>query len=85
MEEILYVGFWSLVFLFMVIILVIFIKQVFIFFIFGIFLGWMMFNNGNFIYGLFDMLQVLVDVFSDVGNMCIIMFCVLVGGLIIFM
>lgn len=83
MEETL--GFWSLLPPLIAIILAILTKQVFIALFFGIFLGWTMLNNGNLLFGLFDTLQALVDVFSDAGNTRTIMFCALVGALIIFM
>lgn len=85
MEEILHQGPMSLVPPLIAIILAILTKQVFISLIFGIFLGWTMLNGGNPLFGLFDTLQALVDVFKDAGNTRTIMFCALVGGLIIFM
>jgi len=78
-------GFWSLLPPLIAIVLAILTKQVFISLLLGIFLGWTMINNGNPLYGLFDTLQALVDVFKDAGNTRTIMFCALVGGLIIFM
>lgn len=85
MEEVIHQGFWSLVPPLVAIILAILTKQVFISLLFGIFLGWTMLNDWNPLYGLFDTLQALVDVFKDSGNTRTIMFCALVGALIIFM
>lgn len=78
-------GFGSLLPPLIAIVLAILTRQVFISLLFGIFLGWTMINGGNPLYGLFDTLQALVDVFKDAGNTRTIMFCALVGGLIIFM
>ncbi|MEM1215838.1 MAG: Na+/H+ antiporter NhaC family protein [Bacteroidota bacterium] len=77
--------FWSLVPPLVAIALAILTKQVFIALVFGIFIGWTMINGGNPLYGLFDTLQAFVDVFKDAGNTRTIMFCALVGALIIFM
>lgn len=52
--------------------------------LFGIWLGWVIINGGNILMGIFDMVEVLVCVFEDVGNICMVMFVVLVGVLIIF-
>ncbi len=85
MEELTHAGFWSLIPPLTAIVLAILTKQVFISLLFGIFLGWVILNDGNPILGLFDTLQALVDVFADAGNTRTIMFCALVGALIIFM
>jgi Na+/H+ antiporter NhaC len=59
-------------------------KQVFVSLLFGIWLGWVMINDWNLLQGSFDTIQALVDVFKDAGNTRTIMFCALVGALIIF-
>ncbi|MEM9835564.1 MAG: Na+/H+ antiporter NhaC family protein [Bacteroidota bacterium] len=60
-------------------------RQVFISLTVGIFLGYVILNGGNPWLGFTDTLQGLVDVFADAGNTRTIMFCALVGGLIVFM
>lgn len=86
MEEVIHhQGFLSLIPPLIAIVLAILTRQVFISLLFGIFLGWTMLNGWNPLYGLFDTLQALVDVFKDAGNTRTIMFCALVGALIIFM
>lgn len=85
MEELTHYGFWSLIPPLVAIALAIFTKQVFISLLLGIFLGWMMINGWNPLLGFFDTLQALVDVFADAGNTRTIIFCALVGALIIFM
>lgn len=85
MEDIVHQGFWSLIPPLVAIVLAILTKQVFISLLFGIFMGWTMLNDWNPLYGFFDTLQALVDVFKDAGNTRTIMFCALVGALIIFM
>lgn len=84
-ESLQHADFWSLIPPLVAIILAIATKQVFISLIFGIFLGWTMLNGWNPILGLFDTLQALVSEFQDAGNTRTIMFCALVGALIIFM
>ncbi|MEM1327168.1 MAG: Na+/H+ antiporter NhaC family protein [Bacteroidota bacterium] len=59
-------------------------KQVFISLLFGIFLGWLVIKNWNLLDGIFATINALVDVFQDAGNTRTIMFCALVGGLILF-
>lgn len=66
------------------IILAIFTKQVFVSLLLGIWLGWVIIGNGNLLEGSFNTIQALVDVFQDAGNTRTIMFCALVGALIIF-
>jgi Na+/H+ antiporter NhaC len=77
-------GFWSLLPPIVAIILAIRTKQVFVSLLFGIWLGWVIINGGNFLTGTLDTVQALVDVFKDAGNTRTIMFCALVGALIIF-
>lgn len=67
------------------IILAIITRQVFISLTVGIFLGYTMLAGWNPLLGFMDTLQGLVDVFADAGNTRTIMFCALVGGLIVFM
>lgn len=59
-------------------------KQVHISLLFGIWLGWIIIDGFNPARGSFDTIQALVDVFRDAGNTRTIMFCALVGALIIF-
>ncbi len=59
-------------------------KQVFISLLFGIWLGWMIVSDFNIIQGSLATIQALVDVYKDPGNTRTIMFCALVGALIIF-
>ncbi|MGB1241968.1 MAG: Na+/H+ antiporter NhaC family protein [Chitinophagales bacterium] len=59
-------------------------KQVFISLLFGIWLGWIILHGGNLFTGSFATVQALVDVFQDEGNTRTIMFCALVGALIVF-
>lgn len=77
-------GFWSLIPPVVAIILAIATRQVFVSLLFGIFLGWVILNDGNVLIGFMDTVQALVDVFSDAGNTRTIMFCALVGALIMF-
>lgn len=67
------------------ILLAILTRQVFISLTVGIFLGYVILNGGNPWLGFTDTLQGMVDVFADAGNTRTIMFCALVGGLIVFM
>jgi len=59
-------------------------KQVYVSLLFGIWLGWMILDDFNLLQGSFDTVQALVDVFKEPGNTRTIMFCALVGALIIF-
>jgi Na+/H+ antiporter NhaC len=77
-------GFLSLLPPVVAILLAIRTKQVFVSLLFGIWLGWVMINDWNLLQGSFDTIQALVDVFKDAGNTRTIMFCALVGALIIF-
>lgn len=67
------------------ILLAILTRQVFISLTVGIFLGYVILAGGNPWLGFLDTLQGLVDVFADAGNTRTIMFCALVGALIVFM
>lgn len=77
-------GFLSLLPPIIAILLAIRTKQVFISLFFGIWLGWIIISHFNPLTGTFAAIQALVDVFSDAGNTRTIMFCALVGALIIF-
>ncbi|NJC24711.1 Na+/H+ antiporter NhaC family protein [Neolewinella antarctica] len=67
------------------IILAILTRQVFISLLVGIFLGYVILAGGNPWLGFLETMQGLVDVFADAGNTRTIMFCALVGALIVFM
>ncbi len=77
-------GIWSLIPPLAAILLAIKTRQVFVSLLSGIWLGWIVINHGNVWLGTMDTLQALVDVFADPGNTRTIMFCALVGGLILF-
>lgn len=66
------------------IILAIASRQVFISLLFGIWLGWIILSDYQVLEGSLAAVQALVDVFQDPGNTRTIMFCALVGTLIIF-
>lgn len=66
------------------IILAIKTRQVFISLLFGIWLGWIILSDWNFLTGTTSTIQALVDVFKDSGNTRTIMFSCLVGALIAF-
>lgn len=67
------------------IILAILTRQVFISLVVGIFLGYVILAGGNPWIGFLDTLQGMVDVFADADNTRTILFCALVGALIVFM
>ncbi len=77
-------GIWSLIPPLVAIALAIRTKQVFVSLLTGIWLGWIVVHHGNIWLGTMDTLQALVDVFADAGNTRTIMFCALVGGLMLF-
>ncbi len=77
-------GFLSLLPPLLAIVLAIRTKQVFISLLFGIWLGWIILQDWNIIYGTTATIQALVDVFKDPGNTRTIMFSSLVGALIAF-
>ena len=77
-------GFLSVLPPVLAIILAIRTKQVFVSLLFGIWLGWLIIDDFNFLAGTLDTIQALVDVFKDDGNTRTIMFSALVGALIIF-
>ena len=57
-------------------------KQVFLSLIAGIWIGWVIINGGNVIYGTMDTINAFVDVFKDAGNTRTVIFTLLVGALI---
>ena len=67
------------------IVLAIATRQVFLSLLAGTYLGYVVLAGGNPWAGFLDTLQGLVDVFADAGNTRTIMFCALVGALIVFM
>ncbi len=77
-------GFLSLLPPIIAIVLAIRTKQVFVSLLFGVWLGWLILSDWNFLEGTFASIQALVDVFKSDGNTRTIMFCALVGGLILF-
>lgn len=77
-------SFWSLFPPLLAIVLAIKTRQVFVSLLFGIWLGWLIIGEGNFITGTTSTVQALVDVFKDPGNTRTIMFSSLVGALIAF-
>lgn len=77
-------GFWSLIPSVLAIVLAISTKRVYLSLLLGIFSGWLIINDFNFFLAFLDTLQAFVDVFSDAGNTRTIMFCALVGALILF-
>ncbi len=85
MEEPISYGFLSLLPPIIAIVLAIATRQVFISLLVGIFLGFLIINNWNPLLGFFDTIEGLVAVFNDPGNARTVMFCALVGALILFM
>lgn len=77
-------GFLSLLPPVIAIALAIWTRQVFVSLLFGIWLGWLILSDFNIFEGSFAMVEGLVNVFASAGNTRTIMFCALVGGLIIF-
>ncbi|PIB34825.1 sodium:solute symporter [Reichenbachiella sp. 5M10] len=75
-------GFWSLVPPLLAIFLALRTKQVFLSLSIGIWLGWIILNNGNPLAGTMDTLAAFVQVFADPGNTRTIIFTLLVGSLI---
>lgn len=78
-------GIWSLLPPLLAIVLAIYTKQVYVSLVLGIWIGWVIVADWNFLQGTFDTIEGLVSVFQNPGNTRTIMFCVLVGGLIVFM
>lgn len=59
-------------------------KQVYVSLMAGIWLGWLILSDGRPVEGSMAAIQALVDVFKDEGNTRTIMFCALVGALVVF-
>nr|MBS0037164.1 sodium:solute symporter [Saprospiraceae bacterium] len=78
-------GAWSLLPPLLAIVLAIKTKQVYVALLLGIWIGWVIVAGGNILQGTFDTIEALVMVFDSPGNTRTIMFCALVGGLIVFM
>jgi len=77
-------GFWSILPPVLAITLAIKTRQVFVSLLFGVWLGWVILNQGHLLAGTLATIQALVDIFKDAGNTRTIMFSALVGGLIAF-
>jgi Na+/H+ antiporter NhaC len=77
-------GFWSILPPLVAIILAIMTRQVFISLLFGIWMGWVILSNFNFLNGTINTIEAMVDVFKEPGNTRTIMFSSLVGALIAF-
>lgn len=77
-------GFLSILPPIIAIILAIWTKQVYVSLIFGLFLGWLIIDDGNILHGFLDTLYALVEVFTDPGNTRTIMFSALIGAVILF-
>ncbi|MEQ9288315.1 MAG: Na+/H+ antiporter NhaC family protein [Cyclobacteriaceae bacterium] len=75
-------GFWSLLPPVIAIVLALRTKQVFLSLTIGIWIGWLIIDQGNILAGSFDTLNSFVTVFSDPGNTRTIIFTLLVGSLI---
>ncbi|TVR84258.1 MAG: sodium:solute symporter [Saprospirales bacterium] len=78
-------GAWSLLPPLLAIILAIYTRQVFVSLTLGIWSGWLIISGGDPLSGTFNTIEGLVRVFQSPGNTRTIMFCALVGGLIVFM
>lgn len=81
MEEI---GLLSVLPPLLAIVLALLTRQVYISLVAGIWLGWMILNDWNFLQGSIATLEGFVDVFRDPGSTRTIMFSALVGALLIF-
>ncbi len=77
-------GFWSLLPPLVAIALAIKTRQVFISLFLGIWMGWLILSDGNFLNGTINTIQAMVDVFKNADNTRTIMFSSLVGALIAF-
>jgi len=77
-------GIWSLLPPVVAIALAIKTRQVFLSLLFGIWFGWLVLSDWNFVTGSVATIQALVDVFKSAGNTRTIMFSALVGALIAF-
>jgi len=77
-------GFLSLLPPIVAIILALRTKQVYISLVFGIWLGWIIISDWNFLGGTIATLEAFVNVFKSPGNTRTIMFSALVGALLLF-
>lgn len=77
-------GIWSLMPPVIAIILAIRTKQVFISLLLGVWLGWVVVSGGNLLTGSLATVEALVGVFKEPWQTRTIMFCALVGALILF-
>jgi len=77
-------GIWSIIPPLIAIILAIKTRQVFISLLFGIWMGWVIISNFNFLNGSINTVEAMVDVFKEPGNTRTIIFSSLVGALIAF-
>ena len=75
-------GFWSVVPPIVAIILAIGTRQVFVALFVGIFLGFIILQEGNILQGSLDSIEKIVDTFKDAGNTRTVIFTLLVGVLI---
>jgi tetracycline resistance efflux pump len=78
-------GFLSLLPALLAILLAIRTKQVFLSLLLGVWIGRLILANWNPLQGSLDTVQALVAVFQDAGNTRTILFCALVGALLLFM
>ncbi len=85
MEDTLHYGLLSLAPPLVAIVLAIATRQVFISLLVGIFLGYLIIFDFNPLLGFLGTIEGLVAVFADAGNTRTVLFCALVGALIIFM
>lgn len=77
-------GFLSVLPPLLAIVLALRTKQVYISLVFGIWLGWVIIHDWNFLAGSIGTLEAFVAVFKSAGNTRTIMFSVLVGALLLF-
>jgi tetracycline resistance efflux pump len=78
-------GFLSILPPVLAIFLAIITRQVYVSLLLGIWLGWLILSDFNFIEGSLAAVEGLVSVFADAGNTRTIIFCALVGALIVLM
>jgi len=78
-------GIWSVLPPVLAIVLAIYTRQVFVSLTLGIWSGWLVLSGGNPLTGTYDTIEGLVAVFQSPGNTRTIIFCALVGALIVFM
>ena len=77
-------GLLSLIPSVLAIALAIITRRVYLSLLVGVFSGWVILEDGHLFQGFLSTLEALVDVFKDPGNTRTIMFCALVGALILF-